>query len=260
MSQEPKVVGGQQAGSQGTASGLKGGTVFIISAPSGSGKTTLTNELLRLVPGLDFSVSYTTRRPRGSEQEGHDYHFVSQEQFEQMRDRGEFLEHADVFGNCYGTAKRYLEEARHRGHDLVLDIDVQGARQVKQKIPDAVSIFILPPSRQVLEFRLRNRSHAEHMDSEEVIERRLAEARTEIENYPNYDYILVNDRLENSIAQLKAIVAAERLKRSGARLSADGDEVRTTAQACLLPNVRQRAQQILDSFATPAPRPHNEVK
>ena len=252
MKQEPNVAGAGEAGCERTAT-QKGGTVFIISAPSGSGKTTLTNELLRLVRGLDFSVSYTTRKPRGSEQDGRDYHFVSRQQFEQMRASGEFLENADVFGNCYGTAKCYLEEARKRGHDLVLDIDVQGARQVKQKIPEAVSIFILPPSRQVLEFRLRNRSHTEHMDSEEVIERRLAEARREIENYPNYDYILVNDRLENSIAQLKAIVAAERMKRSDAKPSAEGDEVRTTAQACLLPNVRERAQQILASFGTSGP-------
>ena len=253
MNREPRVAGAKRAGPERTTTATQGGIVFIISAPSGSGKTTLTNELLRLVPGLDFSVSYTTRSPRGSEKDGHDYHFVSRQRFDQMRDADEFLEHADVFGNFYGTARRYLDEARKRGHDLVLDIDVQGARQVKQKIPGAVSIFILPPSRQVLEFRLRNRSHAEHMDSEEVIERRLAEARTEIENYPNYDYILVNDRLENSIAQLKAIVAAERMKRSGARSSAEGDQIRKTAQACLLPNVRERAQQILASFGTSGP-------
>lgn len=236
------------------------GILFIISAPSGSGKTTLTNELLRLVPDLEFSVSYTTRSPRGSEVSGREYHFVSREEFERMIARGEFLECANVFGNYYGTARRYLEDARARGRDLVLDIDVQGAKQIKDKMPEAVSIFILPPSRDVLEMRLRNRSQAEHMDSEQVIRRRLQEARKEIENYPNYDYILVNDRLEHSIAQLKAIVAAERLQRSGAKPSTEDALVLAAAESCLLPNVRQRAEQILASFALPAGGWKNEVK
>jgi guanylate kinase len=226
------------------------GILFIISAPSGSGKTTLTNELLTLVPGLQFSISYTTRPPRGSEQNGREYFFVSKEEFEGMARRGEFLEHACVFGHYYGTARRFLDEARNTGRDLVLDIDVQGAAQVA-KMPEAVSIFILPPSREVLEFRLRNRSHNEHMDSEEVIRRRLEGARKEIENYPNYDYILVNDRLEQSIAQLKAIVAAERLKRSGTKPSADPAGVLAAAESSLLPNVRTRAEQILASFERP---------
>ncbi len=226
------------------------GILFIISAPSGSGKTTLTNELLKLVPGLEFSISYTTRPPRGSEQHGREYFFISKEEFEQMIARGEFLEHACVFGCYYGTAKRFLDDARQTGRDLVLDIDVQGAAQVKAKMPDAVSIFILPPSRDVLEFRLRNRSHSEHMDSEEVIRRRLEGARKEIENYRNYDYILVNDRLEQSIAQLKAIVAAERLQRSGTKPSADHAGVLAAAQQCSLPNTRRRAEQILASFQT----------
>lgn len=234
------------------------GILFIISAPSGSGKTTLTNELLKLVPGLEFSISYTTRPPRGSEQHGRDYFFISKKEFEAMIARGEFLEYACVFGYYYGTAKRFLEEARSTGRDLVLDIDVQGAKQVKDKMPEAVSIFILPPSRAVLEFRLRNRSHSEHMDSEEVIRRRLEGARKEIENYGNYDYILVNDRLEPSIAQLKAIVAAERLRRSGAKLSAENADVLAAAETCLLPNTRQRAEQILASFETAGHG--NEVK
>ena len=226
------------------------GILFIISAPSGSGKTTLTNELLTLVSGLQFSISYTTRPPRGSEQTGREYFFVSREEFEEMVDRGEFLEYACVFGHYYGTARRFLDEARNTGRDLVLDIDVQGAAQVA-KMPEAVSIFILPPSREVLEFRLRNRSHTEHMDSEEVIRRRLEGARKEIENYRNYDYILVNDRLEQSIAQLKAIVAAERLKRSGTKPSADQSGVLAAAESSLLPNVRPRAEQILASFERP---------
>ncbi len=236
------------------------GILFIVSAPSGSGKTTLTNELLRIVSGLDFSVSYTTRKPRGSEVSGREYHFVARAQFEQMLARDEFLEHADVFGEYYGTARRYLEEARRHGHDLVLDIDVQGAAQIKQKMPEAVSIFILPPSRDVLEMRLRHRSQAEHMDSQEVIRRRLLGARKEIENYSNYDYILVNDRLEQSIAQLKAIVAAERVKRSGAKPSAEDAPVLAAAESCLLPNVRQRAEQILASFAFPASGWKDEVR
>ncbi len=226
------------------------GILFIISAPSGSGKTTLTNELLRLVPSLEFSISYTTRPPRGSEQDGREYFFIAKQEFEEMNRRGEFLEHACVFGHYYGTHKRFLADARNTGRDLVLDIDVQGAAQVKAKMPEAVSIFILPPSRAVLEFRLRNRSHSEHMDSEEVIRRRLEGARKEIENYRNYDYILVNDRLESSIAQLKAIVAAERLKRSGAKPSADTAGVLAVAEQSLLPNTRRRAEQILASFQT----------
>jgi guanylate kinase len=226
------------------------GILFIISAPSGSGKTTLTNELLTLVPGLQFSISYTTRPPRGSEQNGREYFFVSKEEFEEMIRRGEFLEYACVFGHYYGTARRFLDDARNTGRDLVLDIDVQGAAHVA-KMAEAVSIFILPPSREVLEFRLRNRSHSEHMDSEEVIRRRLEGARKEIENYRNYDYILVNDRLEQSIAQLKAIVAAERLKRSGTKPSADYAGVLAAAESSLLPNVRPRAEQILASFEGP---------
>jgi guanylate kinase len=226
------------------------GILFIISAPSGSGKTTLTNELLTLVSGLKFSISYTTRPPRGSEQNGREYFFVSTEEFEEMMRRGEFLEYACVFGHYYGTARRFLDDARNTGRDLVLDIDVQGAAQVA-KMPEAVSIFILPPSREVLEFRLRNRSHSEHMDSEEVIRRRLEGARKEIENYRNYDYILVNDRLEQSIAQLKAIVAAERLKRSGTKPSADHAGVLAAAEKSLLPYVRARAEQILASFERP---------
>lgn len=226
------------------------GILFIISAPSGSGKTTLTNELLRLVPDLEFSISYTTRKPRGSEQHGREYYFVSTQEFENMINRVEFLEYACVFGHYYGTAKRFLEDASKTNRDLVLDIDVQGAAQVKEKLPQAVSIFILPPSRQVLEFRLRNRSHVEHMDSEEVINRRLEGARKEIENFRNYDYILVNDRLEQSIAQLKAIVAAERLQRSGTKPSAENAGVLALAEQCLQANVFSRAEQILASFET----------
>jgi guanylate kinase len=228
------------------------GILFIISAPSGSGKTTLTNELLRLVPNLEFSISYTTRPPRGSEKDGREYFFVSREEFEAMIRRDEFLEHAEVFGHYYGTARSFLDLARKQGKDLVLDIDVQGARQLKQKEAAAVSIFILPPSRDVLEKRLRDRSHAEHVDSEEVIQRRLLAAGKEIENYPNYDYILVNERLDQSIDQLKAIVAAERVRRSRTDASAAAPETLALAERCRQVHVRVQAQQILASFALPA--------
>ncbi|MFB3813756.1 MAG: guanylate kinase [Terriglobales bacterium] len=235
------------------------GIVFIISAPSGSGKSTLTAELLRSVPGLEFSISYTTRRPRGSEQDAREYHFVDVNEFKKMLAAGEFLEHACVFGDYYGTARRYLREAADRGHDLVLDIDVQGAAQVKQKLPDAVSIFILPPSRQELESRLRRRSESEKQledaarrlsdgEREATIQRRLQAAAREIENYCEYDYILVNDQLERSIDRLKAVVLAERLKRSGKTLSPADQQIVELAHNCLLPNVRGQVQQILDSF------------
>jgi guanylate kinase len=219
--------------------------VYIISAPSGSGKSTLVNELRKLVRELDFSISYTTRRPRGSEQNGREYFFVPVEDFERMIRAGEFLEQACVFGNYYGTAKRFLREAEEHGHDLLLDIDVQGAAQIKKQIPDAVSVFILPPDKQTLEWRLRHRSQ----DSEPVIHKRLVAAAKEIENYPEYDYILINDRLEQSIDELKAIVLSERLRRSQARLSPAETEIVATAERCLLPNVRQRLQPILASFA-----------
>ena len=225
-------------------------TVYIISAPSGSGKSTLVNELRKLISNLDFSISYTTRRPRGSEQNGREYFFVPIQDFEEMIARGEFLEHANVFGNYHGTAKRFLEQAEHAGHDLLLDIDVQGAAQVKRKIKNAVSVFILPPDKKTLEWRLRNRS----LDAEEVIQRRLLTAAKEIENYQSYDYILINDRLEESIDELKAIVLSERLRRSGAKLSNGDKRILATAERCLLPNIRERLQPILASFAlSPTP-------
>jgi len=218
--------------------------VYIVSAPSGSGKSTLVNELFKMVRHLDFSISYTTRPPRGSEQNSKEYFFVSRKEFEAMIAADEFLEHADVFGNYYGTARRLLCEAEARGNDLLLDIDVQGAEQIKQKIPDAVSIFILPPDREKLEWRLRNRG----LDSEAVIRRRLDTARREIENYSKYDYILVNNLLEQSADELKDIVLAERLLRSGAKPS--GEEARRVeiAQACRLEQARERVQPILASF------------
>jgi len=186
-------------------------TVFIVSAPSGSGKSTLVARLLASDPGLMFSVSYTTRRPRGHEVDGQSYHFVTRQDFEAMLARNEFLEWAEVFGSdYYGTHRSILDSARERGCDLVLDIDVQGARQLKEQIPEAVTIFILAPSRQILEERLRARGE----DRDDVIERRLREAAEEIRNYQAYDYVLINRDLAESDAVLSSIVHAERVRRT----------------------------------------------
>ena len=184
-------------------------TVFIISAPSGSGKSTLVSQLMKCIPGLRFSVSYTTRAPRGQERDGHEYHFISREEFEDRLAKDEFLEWAKVFDNYYGTHRSELDRAAAAGVDLVLDIDVQGARQLKGRVPHAISIFILPPSRQVLEERLRSRSQ----DSEAVIGRRLEEAAAEIRNYSQYDYVLVNREVQASTDNLASIVRSVRSRR-----------------------------------------------
>jgi len=184
-------------------------TVFIISAPSGSGKSTLVSRLLAMDPHVLFSVSYTTRKPRGHEVDGQSYHFIDREDFENRLARGEFMEWAEVFGNYYGTHRGILDRAIKEDKDLILDIDVQGARQLRESIPEAVTIFILAPSRQILEKRLRRRSE----DAEPVIRRRLFEAAEEIRNYDKYDYVLVNDDLERSVDTLAAIVKAERVRR-----------------------------------------------
>ena len=218
--------------------------VYIVSAPSGSGKSTLVNELFKVAQHLDFSISYTTRPPRGSEQNGKEYFFVTKEQFEAMIKADEFLEYANVFGYYYGTAKRFLRDAEARGNDLLLDIDVQGAQQVKKSIPDAASIFILPPDREKLEWRLRNRG----LDSEEVIRRRLDTARREIENYSKYSYILINERLERATDELKAIVLAERIRRSGCKPSPEELRLLEIARSCCLDQARERVRPILESF------------
>ena len=184
-------------------------TVFIVSAPSGSGKSTLVNRVLDQDPRLLFSISYTTRQPRGHEKQGDHYHFIERDEFERRLQQDEFLEWAKVFENYYGTSRLYLEQAIKEGRDLVLDIDVQGARQLKERIPDAVSIFILAPSRAILEQRLRARSE----DSEAVIERRLRGAADEIGNYRQYDYVLVNQDLDESVMKLKSVIEAERIRR-----------------------------------------------
>jgi guanylate kinase len=196
------------------------GILFIISAPSGSGKSTLVSQLRTLVEGLDFSISYTTRSPRGSEEDGREYHFTTRAEFERMIAAGDFLEWAQVFGNYYGTAVSALGHAKDAGKDLLLDIDVQGAVQVMKKLPEAVSIFILPPSPQILEMRLRHRSVAEQEASkttisEAVIEGRLAEARHELKQMRDYKYALVNDVLDQAVMEMRAIVLCERGVRDG---------------------------------------------
>ena len=185
-------------------------TVFIISAPSGSGKSTLVGLLMKHVENLMFSISYTTRSPRGNERDGENYHFIAREEFERRIARDEFLEYASVFGHYYGTHGSVLDRARTLGKDLVLDIDVQGARQLKCKIPEAVTVFILAPSREILEQRLRARGE----DSEAVIERRLADAANEIRNYSAYDYVLINSEVATSAETLAGIVRAERARRT----------------------------------------------
>jgi guanylate kinase len=236
--------------------------VFIISAPSGSGKSTLTAELRRIVPNLEFSISYTTRQPRGSEQNGREYFFVSREEFEKMIGEDQFLEHAEVFGNYYGTARSFLREAIARGNDLILDIDVQGAALVKQKLPEAASIFILPPSREELERRLRRRTLAENEvrreltgigkpeeELEAIVQRRLQEASREIENYSEYDYILVNEKVEPAIDVLQAIVKSEHLKRSPQPPRAVDEQVIATAEMAERANMIKQVQAILATFA-----------
>ena len=215
------------------------GILFIISAPSGSGKSTLVTQLRTLVEGLDFSVSYTTRAPRGSETDGREYHFIGRVEFERMIAASEFLEWAEVFGNYYGTALAALDHARAEGKDLLLDIDVQGAVQVMRRLPAAVSIFILPPSPQVLEMRLRNRSEAENMTVEAVIERRLAQAQQELRMIWDYRYALVNDVLDQAVSEMRAIVLTERGMRDG---------VEAMAATCRTANVSRRLRAALDSF------------
>lgn len=215
------------------------GILFIISAPSGSGKSTLVSQLRTLVEGLDFSISYTTRAPRGSEEDGREYHFTTRAEFERMVAAGDFLEWAEVFGNYYGTAVSALGHAKAAGKDLLLDIDVQGAVQVMGKMTEAVSIFILPPSPQVLEMRLRNRSEAEHVTSETVIKNRLAEAKNELKQIWDYKYALVNDVLDQAVAEMRAIVLCERGVRDG---------VQAVASSCRTDEASPRLEAALSTF------------
>jgi guanylate kinase len=226
------------------------GILFIISAPSGSGKSTLVSQLLTLVEGIDFSISYTTRAPRGSEQDGREYHFTTREEFLRMVENDEFLEWAEVFGNFYGTAASALAQAREQGHDLLLDIDVQGALQVMKKRPEAVSIFVLPPSPEVLEMRLRNRSQAERMTIESIIERRLAEAREELKQLPDYRYALVNDVLDQAVTELRAIVITERANGMGDQQRLNEPDA-ATAFSCRTAAPSARLEAALATFREP---------
>jgi guanylate kinase len=185
------------------------GLLFVISAPSGTGKTTVVEQLVKIVPTLEMSRSYTSRPPRSNERDGVDYNFVSRQEFEDRIHRGDFLEYADVFGNYYGTGKAETETRLASGRDLVLVIDVQGARQVRERRPGTVGVFVLPPSFQVLERRLRGRSQ----DPETAIQRRLATARSEVGAVAEYDYVVINDELDRCVAELRGIVLAERARR-----------------------------------------------
>jgi guanylate kinase len=184
--------------------------LLVLSSPSGAGKTTLARRLLTADPGIRMSVSVTTRKPRRGEVDGVDYHFIDQAEFDRRRRGRRLLEWAEVFGACYGTPRADVLELIASGTDVLFDIDWQGARQLKKRLPDdVVRVFILPPDGQTLERRLRTRN----LDSEAAVARRLAAATAEISHWPEYDYVLVNADLEASLASLRSIVAAERLKR-----------------------------------------------
>ena len=184
------------------AAARRRGSLFVVAAPSGAGKTSLVKAVLERDPGLRVSVSHTTRRQREKEIPGRDYNFIDLEEFKRLRDAGEFLEHARVFDNFYGTGRAQVEALRNAGHDVILEIDWQGAQQVRKAQPDCKSVFILPPSRVELETRLRNRQ----TDSDQVIERRLRDAVADMSHYPEFDFVIVNDDFEAAVAQLLAIL------------------------------------------------------
>ncbi|MGL4605464.1 MAG: guanylate kinase [Iodobacter sp.] len=184
------------------------GNLFVVTAPSGAGKTTLVAALLAADQNVQLSVSFTTRQPRPGEVDGKDYHFVSRETFEQMILNCDFLEHAEVYGNYYGTSQTWINNAIDTGRDILLEIDWQGAQQVRRLFPEAVGLFVLPPSVDVLEQRLKNRGK----DSDEVIEKRMAVARTEISHVEEFDYVIVNEHIDEAVRDIVSVVRAERLK------------------------------------------------
>jgi guanylate kinase len=198
------------------------GRLYVVAAPSGAGKTSLVKALMEREPRIQFSVSYTTRPPRPNEIPGRDYHFVTPERFEEVAANREFLEHARVFDNCYGTGVHTVQEALANGEQLLLEIDWQGARQVRARLPEACSIFILPPSRGALEQRLKARS----TDSAEVIQRRLRDAAEDLGHWNEFDYVVINDRFEQALADLQSIV-----EQRGSRLVAQRSEVVQLAAA-----------------------------
>jgi len=193
------------------------GLLFVVSAPSGTGKTTVVERLVEVCPRLVRSRSYTSRPARASERDGVDYNFISRPAFEAMIRNHEFLEWADVFGNLYGTARRETEARLEAGFDVVLVIDVQGARQVRERATDAVGVFLLPPSFQVLEARLRGRCQ----DAEEAIAMRLKTARAEVTAVDEYDYLVINDELERCVNEICAVVSAERARRPRRRIEVE---------------------------------------
>jgi guanylate kinase len=193
------------------------GHLFVVSAPSGTGKTTVVERLVQVVPDLVLSRSYTSRPARDGEADGVDYNFITRRRFEEMIAAEDFLEWADVFGNFYGTCASDVERQIADGRDIVLVIDVQGARQVRRRYPETVGVFVLPPSFEVLEGRLRGRSK----DPEDAMQRRLQTARNEVAAFTEYDYVIVNDELEACVERLKAIVLAERARRRSALAEAE---------------------------------------
>ncbi len=187
---------------------MKQGQLFIITAPSGAGKTSIVKAVTQRLPDLKKSISFTTRPKRPGETEGVDYHFVDTQEFLRMRDAGEFLEYAEVFGNYYGTSKIWLQAQLDGGHDVILEIDWQGAQQVRQVFPDCTSLFILPPSKETLLQRLRARGQ----DSEDVISRRTLEAVTEMSHFHEFDYTIINDVLDTAIEETIAVITSQHLK------------------------------------------------
>ena len=185
------------------------GNLFIISAPSGAGKTSLVQALLNINPQIDMSVSYTTRDPRPGEHDGKDYHFVSRETFLAMAKRGEFLESAEVYGNLYGTSQTWISHENTRGRDILLEIDWQGAAEIRRMFPECVSVFILPPSKQALEDRLKKRGK----DNDAVIAKRMASVREEVAHIAEFDYVIINDNLNEALRELNAVVLSAKLRR-----------------------------------------------
>ena len=184
---------------------MKSGRLIVISAPSGAGKTSLVKKLLEDDPQLQLSISHTTRKRRPTEAEGREYHFVPVAKFRELEARGEFLEHARVFDNYYGTSRAFVQERLRAGHDVVLEIDWQGARQVRERLPQCLSVFVLPPSLQALRERLARRA----TDTAEVITRRLADAAADMSHYREFDYVVVNDDFAQAVADLKRILAGQ---------------------------------------------------